>query len=506
MKILSAAQMKQADAQTITGQHITSLDLMERASNAIFEQLTADFKDFKGSFTILCGAGNNGGDGLALARMLYNVNFSVRVFLLRHDKYSVDNHSNQLRLSELGIPIEQFDLSTVFYFPENTTIVDCLFGYGLTRPLDTDWAYIIQQINEQPSPVISIDLPSGLLADQHTDARHPIVKAHLTYTFHCPKLALLLPENAPYSGQFKILDIGLEETFIHELPTAYIYSEKKEIVQFVPPAQKYAHKGTYGHALIAGGSYGKIGATVLSSKASLRTGCGLVTTYIPRCGYSILQSAFPEAMVMTDPDHDALSTFPKDLSPFDAIGVGIGMGTSEQSQHALKALLQAFTKMEKVPALVLDADALNILSLHPEWLSSIPSKSILTPHPKELQRLIGPWENDFDKLQKAKAFSTQYDLITLIKGAHTAVICPNGQIHFNATGNWGMATAGSGDVLTGVLTSLLAQGLQPEHAAITGVFLHGLAGDIATQHLHPKSLIASDLIAHLSDAWGAIAG
>ncbi len=500
MKILSAIQMKQADAHTIDRQQISSLDLMERAANTIFEQLTADFKDFKGSFTILCGAGNNGGDGLALARMLHGADIPVKIFLLDKQTYSADNSSNQVRLSKLGISIVPFDLCTSLDIPKNTIIVDCLFGYGLTRPLHTDWTYLIQQINAHPL-VISIDLPSGLLADQHTDAQHPIVKANMTYTFHCPKLTLLLPENAPYSGQFKILDINLDEIFIHELPTEYIYSEKKEIVQFVPPCQKYAHKGTYGHALIAGGSYGKIGATVLSSKAALHTGCGLVTSYIPPCGYTIVQSTFPEAMVLTDPSNNTLSTFPEDLSSFNAIGVGIGMGTSQQSQKALETLLRKVTKMDKAPSLVLDADALNILALKPEWLSSVPSQSILTPHPKELERLIGPWENDFDKLQKTKAFSEQYGLITLIKGAHTAIVCPTGQIYFNSTGNWGMATAGSGDVLTGVITSLLAQGLQPERAAVTGVFLHGLAGDIATRHIHPKSLIASDLTHYLSDAW-----
>jgi len=504
MKILSAIQMKQADAHTTVRQQISSLDLMERASNAIFEQLTADFKDFNGSFTILCGAGNNGGDGLALARMLHNTGFSVRVFLLEKHTYAADNQSNQLRLYELGIPIEPFDLSTTFDFSQDTIIVDCLFGYGLTRPLDTDWAYIIRQINEQPSIVISIDLPSGLFADQHTDMQYPIVKADLTYTFHCPKLALLLPENAACSRQFKILDIQLDSRFIDDLPEDFLYTEKKEITHFVPPPNKYVHKGTYGHALIAGGSYGKIGATILSSKAALRTGCGLVTSYVPQCGYTILQSVFPEAMVLTDPDNNALSTFPEDLSPFDAIGTGIGMGTSDQSQKALKALLLTMAKMDKAPALVVDADALNILALHPEWLSYVPPHSILTPHPKELRRLIGPWENDFDKLQKTKDFCAQYGVITLIKGAHTAVVCPSGQIHFNSTGNWGMATAGSGDVLTGVITSLLAQRLRPEQAAVTGVFLHGLAGDIAIQHISPKGLIASDLIQYLPDAWGII--
>ena len=505
MKILSASQMKQADVGSIALQHISSLDLMERASAAIFKELTIDFKYFSGVFSILCGSGNNGGDGLALARMLHSSGFAVQVFLVEHTTYSEDNRQNQQRLRGLDIPIIPFDLSCSLNFSENTIIIDCLFGYGLTRPLDSKWENLIRQVNESPLYVIAIDLPSGLLPDRHNDAHSPIVKADLTYTFQCPKLALLLPENVEYSGQFKILDIQLDNDLIDSLSSRYYYIEKAEVSRFIPRHNRYAHKGTYGHVLIAGGSYGKIGATILSSQATLRMGCGLVSTYIPQCGYDIVQSAFPETMVLTDPESNALSAFPENLSPFNAIGVGIGMGTSEQSQQALKSMLMTLAKMNNAPHLVLDADALNILALQPEYLSKLPKYSILTPHPKELQRLIGSWTDDFDKLDKTRLFSTKYEVIILIKGAHTAVVCPDGNIYFNSTGNPGMATAGSGDVLTGVITSLLAQGLFAEEAAIAGVFLHGLAGDIAIQSIHPRSLIASDLIRHLSEAWKIIA-
>ncbi len=504
MKVLSAAQMKQADISTTSHQSISSWDLMERASTILFNQLIIDFKNFSGVFCILCGPGNNGGDGLALARILYNAGFQVKVFLFAHHAYSEDNLSNQLRLTELPLTINKFDLNTSLTFPSETVIIDCLFGYGLSRPLDAAWQHVVNQINESPYIIVAVDLPSGLLADKYTDKRHPIVKAVLTYTFQCPKLALLLPENALYSGECIILDIHLDKDFIDQTSVDLYYIERQNVVPLIPQHDRYAHKGTYGHALIAGGSYGKIGSVVLATTAALRTGCGLVTSYIPQCGYTILQSSIPEAMVLTDPHYQFLSTFPEDLSAFNAIGIGMGMGVSENSQEALFNLLYRLSKMKKSPPLVLDADALNILALRPEWLSSVPKDSILTPHPKELQRLLGTWTNDFDKLDKAKTFSKKYNLILLIKGANTAIICPSGQIYFNSTGNQGMATAGSGDVLTGVITALIAQGLTSEQSAIAGVFVHGLAGDKAIQTTHPKSLIASDLVRHISDAWNQL--
>ena len=282
------------------------------------------------------------------------------------------------------------------------------------------------------------------------------------------------------------------------------FVELNDVRKFVREPDKYAHKGTFGHALIAGGSYGKMGAIILSSLAALRTGCGLVTSYVPECGYSILQSSFPESMVLTDPYEKILSTFPHDLSSFRAIGVGMGMGTSTDSQQALYTLLHTLAQTQNRPVLALDADALNILSLKPDWLPAVPPYSILTPHSQELARLIGTWENDFEKLDKTKKISKQYKIIILIKGANTAVVCPDGQVYVNTTGNWGMATAGSGDVLTGVLTSLLAQGLTEKEAALMGVYLHGLAGDLAAQNIHPKSLIASDIVSYLPAAWQAI--
>lgn len=502
MKILSPEQMKLADRETIRTKGIASIALMERASQAVFDQLKKDFVVPETSFMVICGPGNNGGDGLAVGRILHTAGASVSIYLLENDAYSPDNSTNQTRLAEKGLPINKIKPNDVIAVPQGAILIDALFGYGLSRPLSSEWTPLVQSINDAPNTVVAIDMPSGLIADKHTDKKnHPVVRADRTYTFQTPKLAQLLPDNASHVGHMEILDIGLSQQAIQACKTECYYITVEDMQPLIPHPSRFSHKGTFGHALIMGGSFGKIGAVVLSSRAALRTGCGLLSAYVPRCGYTILQSAFPEAMVLTDEFTDSLSTVPDNLSSYAAIGLGIGMGTSAEAQNVLHGLLLRIAKEDKKPALVLDADALNILAIHPEWLSLLPSGCILTPHPKELERLIGSWSNDFEKLEKVVSFTKAHQAIVIIKGANTNTVFPDGKMHFNSTGNWGMATGGSGDVLTGMLASLLAQGFSPQTAAISGVYLHGLAGDLATKRIHPHSLIASDIVGHISDAW-----
>lgn len=498
MKILSSSELKQVDEQTIFAEKIDSVDLMERASMVLYEQLRQDFDLKKQLFCLVCGSGNNGGDGLALARILAENGAQVKVYLHKHHRYSKDNLINQKRLNERDIPIHFFELEQNLDLPNPSVVIDALFGYGLSRPLGEEWGNIVRQINSQ-EVVVAVDLPSGLPADSVADKKFPIVKASLTYTFQTPKLALLLPENASCSGEIKILDIALDTKTINQIQTSYFYTTLSDIRDKIMVPNRFAHKGTLGHSLIVGGSWGKIGAVILSSKAALRAGCGLVTTYVPQCGYQILQTAFPEAMTITDRSDDYLVDFPKNLTSFSAVGMGVGMGTHPETQNGFVEFLKKYK--QQLSKLVLDADALNILAQNPRNLSYLPENTIITPHPKELERLIGSWENDFEKLKKVILLAQQFQIIVVIKGAHTAIVLPNGQIHFNATGNWGMATAGSGDVLTGIITSLLAQGYTPEKASVIGVFLHGLAADVQVQTIHKKSLIASDIIDGLSVAW-----
>lgn len=493
MNILSSQQLKEADARTLVVQQISSWQLMERAASALFESLKTDVDMYSSCFMILCGPGNNGGDGLALARMIYSSGGQVHVFLLDSSSYSADNRQNREMLGEL--PLSIIDLHSRLSFPENCIIVDALFGYGLNRLLDHEWAFLIDQVNTSGRRVFAVDMPSGLLADAHTDIRAPVIKAEMVYTFHSPKKALLLPENSSRAENFKVIPIGLEEDLSKEY-----YITADSLKGMIRKPSRFSHKGTFGHALIAGGSYGKAGAVILASGAALKTGCGLVTAFVPRCGYIPLQTALPEVMVDTSPEEEYLSTFPHGPMRFSAIGIGTGMGTSAPTEIAFLQFLDA----GNLPPLVLDADALNLLSRNPGYLAKLPENAILTPHPKELERISGPWNNDFEKLAMAQRLSSDLGIIIVIKGANSAIVFPDGTVAYNSTGNYGMAKGGSGDILTGIITSLLAQGYPPRQAVITGVFLHGMAGDLAKDLIGPRGMTATDIIQAIPAAWREI--
>src|SRR5690606_25612152 len=501
MKILSAADNYKWEQTTMVSQNISSVELMERAAEALFQDIQQYVGERQASFVILCGFGNNGGDGLAVGRMLSRAGHTVKIYLLEHTSYSKENKINQQRLHEMGIPISSLSPKSILEFPTKSILIDALFGYGLSRPLAEHWKPLLHQIHTASNPILSVDIPSGLFADRPTPADVPIVQAHITYTFACPKLSLLCPKYAIFTGNFQVLDIGLDKNIENTLSTRYRYTQKEDVQLMASPLSKFSHKGTYGHTYIVGGHYGSIGAIILASKAALRTGCGLETAYIPACGYSILQSAFPEAQVQTDPLETHISMFPENITDYQAVGIGMGMGTHQDTAGALRKLLEWFRLKPKTPALLFDADAINILAKNPDWHALIPPNSILTPHPKELERLIGSWQEDFKKIEKVRDWSHRHEQIVVIKGANTAIVLPDGTVHFNSTGNPGMATGGSGDVLSGIITSLLAQGHTAVDAALLGVYLHGLAGDIAALSIHEKSITATDIITHLSGAW-----
>ncbi len=375
-------------------------------------------------------------------------------------------------------------------------VVDALFGSGLTRPVKGFPGEIIKLINTSSALKIAIDIPSGLFADTTSkSADGEIIRADYTLSFQFPKLALLLPENDAFVGSWHLLDIGLHPDFIKKVSVRNFYSTRQEASFILNPRKKFSHKGTYGHALLIAGSYGKMGAAVLAAHAALRAGVGLLHVHIPKVGYSIMQTTLPEAMLSIDRYDNYFSDIPE-LAMYNAIGVGPGLGTQHQSQMALKLLIQQF----KLP-MVFDADALNILAENKTWLAFLPHYSILTPHPKEFERLAGKWNDDFERLEKQREFAKKFQLVVILKGAHTSICTPRGDCYFNSTGNPGMATAGSGDVLTGVLTSLLAQDYGPVEAAILGVFLHGLAGDVATRKLGEEAMIAGDIVKNLGKAF-----
>ena len=496
MKILTSEQIRHIDTETASRQGIPSLELMKRAARAFFNRFVELFPDKNTSVLILAGMGNNGGDGLVVARLLHQAGYRVKAFIVEYGrKYSEDCAHNVRRVKAENISnakiVAEADIPDMSAYD---VIVDGIFGTGLSREPEGIAAEVIRRINASGKPVLSIDVPSGLFLDRKTSFA---VQALETVTFQIPKLALFMPDNRYFVGNVSIVNIGLDESAIAEAETDMFFEEKKCIRDLLKPLSKFAHKGTEGHALLVGGSIGKSGAVCLATKAALRTGCGLVTAFVPKCSTLALQSNFSEAMVIEDHADKHISDITFDLHP-DAIGIGIGMGKHEKTQLAFHRFLQK----NRIP-LVVDADGLNILSMHPEWMELLPPKTILTPHPKELSRLIGEWNDDFEKINKVRQFVRQYDVVVVVKGAYSLIIDVD-TLHVNSSGTPALATAGSGDVLTGIITSLLAQGYKPIDAARVGVFLHGLTADITEKTIHPRSFIASNIIENIGNAYFSV--
>lgn len=496
MKILSGAQIREADKQTMARQEISSAELMERAATAFVQAFVQLYADEKRPVYVFCGPGNNGGDGLAISRMLLDQQYKVQAYVVaENDKRSEDFTINYGRLEKFqqiptirhakGFPVME----------EGAILIDALFGSGLNRPVEGLFAEIIQAINEAEVEVVAVDVPSGLFLDKPVGQDTPIVRAECALTFQLPKLAFMLPENGKYIRQWKLLQIGLDEEFIRETPTEYTFVDVTLIRQLYHKRSKWSNKGDFGKVLLITGSKGKMGAGVLCARACLRSGVGLLTVYVPSVGYTIIQSAVPEAMALTDPDEEEFTHAP-DLEKFSVLGMGPGLGTAEATRNAFARLIRKI----KIPA-VFDADALNLLSKDKELLQELPKQTILTPHPKEFERLAGSWKNDYERLQKQRDFAQNYEVVLVLKGAHTSIAAPDGSVYFNSTGNPGLATGGTGDVLTGILTGLLGQEYKPIDAAILGVFLHGLAADLAAEALGEEALIASDIVDYLPEAY-----
>ncbi len=496
MKVFSAKQLREADRATLEKQDISSTDLMERAASLVFEEIHKRLQGAEIPVKIFCGIGNNGGDGLVIGRYLLEKGYNVTFYIVNYsDQRSKDFLINYDRVKNMSNKWPVL-LKSEEDFPEiklGDFVVDAIFGVGLNRPL-VDWvANLVQHINASEAFVLAVDMPSGLMADQATKAKDSIVKADYTISFQSAKLAFYMPQTATYVGELQILDIGLDREYLQETPTTAQLIGKLEAKTLYRPRNKFSHKGTYGHALLVGGSYGKIGSICLSATAAMRSGAGMVTVFAPKCGYDIIQTVLPEAMVITDENENHLSNIEYDLDP-DVIGFGVGVGTKKETIDAFEGLL----KKNKKP-MVIDADGLNILSKKGSLLKLLPEASVLTPHPKELERLIGSWENDFEKIEKARELTKKYKIILVLKGAYSFIVTPN-DLYINTSGNPGMATAGSGDVLTGVIIALVSQGYQPLLAAVLGVYLHARAGDLAAEKLSYESVIAGDIAKHIGAA------
>ena len=498
MKIFTSSQVQEIDQYTIENEPIRSIDLMERAAQQITGWLTGLY-DQHHTFTVFAGPGNNGGDGLAVARMLAGQFYRVRVYVLRiAGKLSPDAQTNYDILKKIN-EVKVVDLSKDDKIPQpdrNDIILDAIFGSGLNRPAEGYAAKVIRFINTLPNTRIAIDIPSGLFGENNTaNISENIIRAHFTVTLQFPPLSFFFAENEQYTGYWTVLPIGLHPEAIEQTETQFEYVQYSDISGLLKERQKFSHKGTYGNILLIAGCYGMMGAAILAAKASLRTGSGLVTVHLPKLGYQIVQTAFPEAIISID-EADDIFTGIKEYSEYTAIGIGPGLGCNINTQKALKDIISK----AKVP-LIIDADGLNILSSNKAWLDILPANTILTPHPKEFERLAGKTVSGYERNQLQRDFARKHNLIVVLKGAFTSISLPDGSCFFNSTGNPGMATAGSGDVLTGIILSLLGQQYSPENAALFGVYLHGLAGDLAAEKGSEESVIASDIIENIGQAY-----
>lgn len=499
MKIFTGAQIHELDDYTIEHEPIASVDLMERAAKAIARAISEQWSTLT-PIVVFAGPGNNGGDALAVARLLATANYSVSVYLFNISGHlSADCAVNRQRLKECK-QIQTFTEVTQEFDPpqldEQTLVIDGLFGSGLNKPLAGGFASLVKYINASPSRVVSIDLPSGLMSEDNTyNVRANIIKADLTLTLQQQKLAFFFPENQEFIGKLRILDIRLSQEGIRKIDAQYNLIEETEIRPLLLGRDRYAHKGNMGNALIIAGSYGMAGAAVLATKACLRSGAGKVTVHTPRRNNMILQISVPEAVVQVDQE-DTIFSQAVDTEDYNALGIGPGLGQNETTAIALIAQLRRATC-----PVVVDADALNMLANHRAWMMQLPKEIIFTPHPKEFDRMEGNAADSYERLTKAREMAERLQGYIILKGHYSALCCPDGHVMFNNTGNAGMATAGSGDVLTGIITALLARGYKQREACMVGMYLHGLAGDIAARHVGMESLIASDLIQYLPEAF-----
>ncbi|REC46460.1 NAD(P)H-hydrate dehydratase [Chryseobacterium pennipullorum] len=504
MKIFTAEQIRSWDQFTIVHEPVSSVQLMERAAGAVAGWISEYCKNHK-KLAVFCGNGNNGGDGLAVARMLYLKGFDVDVFVDDpKGKFSDDAAVNLKRLRDIsGISVRKFNTSEDYSFDDKTIIVDALLGTGLSRPLGGDYRLLVEQLNKKENIRLSIDIPSGLPADgQHDDDDFVAVEADYTLSFQCWKRSFLHPETGKYTGKVVVLDIGLSREYSGSEGTDYFVADDHLAGSVFRPRKEFSHKGNHGKAVIIGGSYGKLGAAVLATQSALKTGAGLTFTIAPACGYEILQSTCPEAMFIeggkqfiTGFEADEISTY----------GIGPGLGTDPETEKCLLHFLKKYSR-----PLILDADALNTVAKKTENVKLIPENSIITPHPKEFERLFGPTKDSFERLALARKKAKELNIYIVLKDHHTQIITPEVAVYYNITGNAGLAKGGSGDILTGILTSLAAQGYSPEQACVLGVWLHGRAADLAAEKHSKESMLPSDVIDELGavfkelNKWAAV--
>lgn len=476
LSILPGKKIAELDKSYAREVGISSWELMERAAESFVSWFLKGFSGVQEKVFIFSGPGNNGGDGLAIARLLSEKGFAVSVVLFSSkENSSVDWQVNFDKLPE---DISRYQYPEIdFELASSAIIIDALFGVGINRALGGEYLEVVNTLNQLSGKKISIDIPSGLPSDNLVEG--VAFLADMTVSFQFPKLSLLIPEHSKYVGDLHIADIGIPDSFLDQFGSNKSFVQASDIQKMHKRFDNFSHKGDFGRILLIGGRGGKVGAIILSTCSAMRTGSGLVHVWAEGASKDVIHISCCEAMVEGEKILD-------ELDKFDALGIGPGLG--EVPQDLLRNIFQSTGK-----PMVLDADALNVLSKHPELWDLIPKGSILTPHLKEFERLTGKSSHHFERLDKASEYAVQHKVYLVLKGAFTSISTPDGKQYFNSTGNKHMATAGSGDVLTGMITSFLGQGYDPLNASLCGVFHHGLAGEIASK-TKARGMIATDII------------
>lgn len=500
MKIFTGTQIHELDKYTIEHEPVASLDLMERAAKAITVAIMQEW-DATTPVVLFSGPGNNGGDALAVGRMLTEKGYQVDAYLFNiKNKLSPDCAANRQSFIDCSKKKSFTEVNVEFdppALPSGTLVIDGLFGSGINKPLSGGFASLVRYINQCDCKVVSIDLPSGLMTEDNSyNVKQNIIRADLTLTLQTRKLSFLFADCQEFIGRLKVLDIRLSPEYIAQTETRFSMIEEQEVRSLLRPRKDFVNKGSMGNALLIAGSYGMSGASVLATRACLRSGVGKVTVHTPRRNYDVMQISVPEAVLQMDHEEGSFSEA-VDTEEFDALGIGPGLGTAEVTSIALISQL----RRTQCP-IVADADALNIIANHRAWTMQLPKGIILTPHPKEFDRFSGmQCLGDYERLMRASELAERLGAYIILKGHYSALCLPDSHVVFNTTGNSGMATAGSGDVLTGIITGLLARGYGNADACKLGMYLHGLAGDLAAKEVGKESLVAGDIVRYLPKAF-----
>ena len=508
--MVSAAEMRDLDRRAVAECGIPSLLLMENAGAETVREIQVAFPgESHTRVVVLCGRGNNGGDGFVVARRLAGRGASVRTFLLaRPDAVQGDARVNLEILEKLGAPPVEIasagDLPALGDAIRSAgLVVDALLGTGSRGPAQGLLAEVIALVNRAGKPVVAVDLPSGLGADL-PEPQGPAIRAALTVTFALPKVSLLLYPAAGYAGTVRVVDIGIPERLGGDGPPAVGLLERADVASAFPARDPSAHKGNFGHVLVVAGSVGKTGAAALAALAAQRTGAGLVTLAVPASLNAILEVKLTEVMTEPLPETEAQTIGLDALEPLtrlahgkSAVAIGPGLGTHPATQRLVRALVARL----HLP-MVVDADGLNALAGEPDSLQRAGGPLVLTPHPGECARLLDLPRAEVlsDRIRLARETATRFHLTLVLKMARTLVADPVGRLAIVPTGNPGMATGGTGDVLTGVIAGLIAQGIAPPESARAGAYLHGLAGDLAAECVGQEAMLAGDLLGSLSGA------